>query len=185
MTGTILKDTKGSMDKVIDLFHSELGKVRTGRVSLSILDSVRVECYGAMMPINQVATMSVPESRMITIQPWDPKVIGDIEKAILKSDIGLTPSNDGKIIRINIPDLTEERRLDLVKLTKRIAEEKRVAVRNVRRETNEELKTLEKDKNISKDDLHRYQTEVQEITDKYISKIEEILKHKEQEIMEV
>jgi len=185
MTDTIFKEMKDKMDKAIDVFHRELAKLRTGRASLSILDGVRVDYYGTPTPIHQLATMSVPESRLITIQPWDASVLADIEKAIMNSDLGLTPTNDGKLIRISIPQLTEERRKDIVKVAKKVAEECKIAIRNNRRDANESIKKVEKDKAISQDDLKKAQTQIQEITDKYIAKIDDILKHKEKEIMEV
>jgi ribosome recycling factor len=144
-----------------------------------------VEYYGSQSPINQVATLNVPDSRTISIQPWDPKVINEIEKAILRSDLGLTPTNDGKLIRINIPPLTEERRKQLVKVVKKRTEEAKVAVRNIRRDTNEQLKKLNKDKELSEDDLKKALEEIQKLTDSYIAKADEALKHKEDEIMEV
>ena len=185
MTDTIFKEMKDKMDKAKDVFHRELAKLRTGRASLSILDGVRVDYYGTPTPIHQLATMSVPESRLITIQPWDASVLADIEKAIMNSDLGLTPTNDGKLIRISIPQLTEERRKDIVKVAKKVAEECKIAIRNNRRDANESIKKVEKDKAISQDDLKKAQTQIQEITDKYIAKIDDILKHKEKEIMEV
>jgi len=141
------------MDKSVETFKNELSKVRTGRASISLLDGISVDAYGSPMPMNQVATMTIPESRMIAIQPWDPQMVPAIEKAILKSNLGLTPQNDGKVIRLNIPQLTEERRRDLVKQVRKVAEEFRVAVRNVRREAIDTLKQLKKDKEISEDDL--------------------------------
>ena len=185
MTDAIFKEMKDKMDKAIDVFHRELAKLRTGRASLSILDGVRVDYYGTPTPIHQLATMSVPESRLITIQPWDASVLADIEKAIMNSDLGFTPTNDGKLIRISIPQLTEERRKDIVKVAKKVAEECKIAIRNNRRDANESIKKVEKDKAISQDDLKKAQTQIQEITDKYIAKIDDILKHKEKEIMEV
>ncbi len=185
MKKKLLTDMKELMDGAIKELHSELAKVRTGRASLAILDDIRVNCYDSMMPINQLASLAVPESRLITIQPWDAKVIGNIEKAILQSDLGLNPTNDGKIIRIAIPPLTEERRLEFVKLARKLTEERRITIRNIRRDTNEMFKDLEKEKEISQDELRRCQTEVQEVTDEYIKKVGEILAHKEQDIMEV
>jgi len=185
MTDTIFKEMKDKMDKAIDVFHRELAKLRTGRASLSIFEGVRVDYYGTPTPINQLATMSVPESRLITIQPWDASVLADIEKAIMNSDLGFTPTNDGKLIRISIPQLTEERRKDIVKVAKKVAEECKIAIRNNRRDANESIKKVEKDKAISQDDLKKAQTQIQEVTDKYIAKIDDILKHKEKEIMEV
>lgn len=185
MIDVIFKELKDKMDRSIDALHREIAKLRTGRASISMLDGVRVDYYGTMTPLNQLATMSVPESRLITIQPWDAGVLSNIEKAIMNSDLGLTPTNDGKLIRISIPQLTEERRKEIVKTAKKIAEECKIAVRNNRRDANEEIKKLEKDKTISQDDLKKAQTRIQEITDKHIERVDDILKHKEKEIMEV
>ena len=173
------------MEKSVEAFKSELSKVRTGRASLALLDGIMVDAYGSEMPLNQVGTLTIPESRLIAIQPWDPQVLPAIEKAILKSDVGLTPVNDGKIIRLNIPQLTEERRKELVKQVKKIAEEFRVAVRNVRRDAIDTLKKQKKDKEISEDDLFKLQDEAQSETDSYISQIDEITASKEKEVMEV
>jgi ribosome recycling factor len=162
-----------------------VGRVRTGRASLAILDGVRVNYYGAPTPLAQVASLSVPDARTILIQPWDSKVLGEIEKAIQKSDLGLTPLNDGKVVRINIPPLTEERRKELVKVIKRMEEECKVALRNLRREANEQLKTAKKDKQISEDDQFKSQDEVQKMTDKLIQKAEELVKAKEKEPLEI
>jgi ribosome recycling factor len=162
-----------------------MGRVRTGRASLAILDGVRVNYYGAPTPLAQVASLSVPDARTILIQPWDSKVLGEIEKAIQKSDLGLTPLNDGKVVRINIPPLTEERRKELVKVIKRMEEECKVALRNLRREANEQLKTAKKDKQISEDDQFKSQDEVQKLIDKLIQKAEEIVKAKEKEVLEI
>jgi ribosome recycling factor len=172
------------MEKGIESLQREFNKVRTGRASLSLLDGITVDYYGTPTPLNQVATLSVPESRLITIQPWDNSVLGEVEKAIQRSELGLTPINDGKIIRITIPTLTEERRRELVKLVKKKAEECRVAIRNCRRVANEELKSLKKSKEISEDDLFRDQEEVQKMTDEYIGKCEAALEMKEKEILE-
>ena len=185
MTDAILKEMKDKMEKAIDIFHRELAKLRTGRASLSMLDGIKVDYYGTPTLLNQLATMSVPESRLITIQPWDANILSDIEKAIMNSDLGLTPTNDGKLIRISIPQLTEERRKDIVKVAKKVAEECKIAIRNNRRDANEEVKKLEKDKTISQDDSKKKQAQIQEITDKYIVKIDDIWKHREKEIMEV
>lgn len=185
MTDTVFKETKDKMDKAIDVFHRELARLRTGRASLSMLEDVRVDYYGTPTPINQLATMSIPESRLITIQPWDVSVLSSIEKAIMTSELGLNPTNDGKLIRVAIPPLTEERRKEIVKMAKKISEDCKIAIRNMRRDANEEIKKLEKDKTISQDDLKKAQTRIQEMTDKSIAKIDDILKHKEKEIMEV
>jgi len=173
------------MEKSVDSFKNELAKIRTGRASISLLDGIHVDAYGSSLPINQVGTLTIPESRMIAIQPWDVQMVPAIEKAILKSDIGLTPMSDGKIIRLNIPQLTEERRRDLVKQVKKIAEEFRVAVRNVRREAIDILKKQKKDKEISEDDLFKLQEEAQTETDTYIKQIDEATASKEKEVMEV
>ena len=184
MIESIYQETTESMEKSIDSLKNEFKKVRTGRASLSILDGIRVEYYGTMTPLNQMASLSIPESRLITIQPWDISVIKDIEKAILKSDLGLTPSNDGKLIRISIPPLTEERRKEIVKVIYKKSEEHRVAVRNIRRDSNELLKGLKKDGDISEDDAFRSQDQVQKITDKHINLIDDVCKEKEKEILE-
>ena len=184
MIESIYQETTESMEKSIDSLKNEFKKVRTGRASLSILDGIRVGYYGTMTPLNQMASLSIPESRLITIQPWDISVIKDIEKAILKSDLGLTPSNDGKLIRISIPPLTEERRKELAKVVYKKSEEHRVAVRNIRRDSNELLKGLKKDGDISEDDAFRAQDQVQKITDKHIKLIDDVCKEKEKEILE-
>ena len=173
------------MGKSVKSFKKELSKVRTGRASLSILDDISVDAYGSSMPLIQVGTLTIPESRMIAIQPWDPQMLPAIEKAILKSDIGLNPINDGKIIRLNIPQLTEERRKELVKSVKKVAEEFRVAIRNIRREANETLKKQKKGKEISEDDLFKLQDEAQKETDVYIKQIDTVTASKEKEVMEV
>jgi ribosome recycling factor len=173
------------MEGAIDALKKEFGSVRTGRASLSLLDGIMVDYYGTLTPLQQLASLSVPESRQIAIQPWEQRIIPEIEKAIMKSDLGLTPSNDGKFIRIGIPTLTEERRKQLVKVVRKRAEEGKVAIRNIRRDTNEELKKLEKEKHLSEDDAKKSHDEIQKLTDFYITKIDEVLKHKENEIMEV
>ncbi len=185
MLNEIYDELKSEMDDKIAAFKKELAKVRTGRASLNVLDSVRVDYYGAPTPLNQVATMNIPESRLITVQPWDANVIGDIEKAIMKADLGLNPNSDGKIIRIAIPPLTEERRKELVRTVKRMGEDCKVAVRNSRRDTNELLKDMEKEKEISQDDMHRGRDEVQKVTDDFIKKVDEVLAAKEKEILEI
>jgi ribosome recycling factor len=184
MIDSIYEETKQKMGKTIDALKNEFKRVRTGRASLSILDGVRVSCYGDISPLNQMASLSTPESRLIVIQPWDVSIIGDIEKAILKSDLGLTPSNDGKIIRISIPPLTEERRKELVKLAQKMAEEHKVATRNIRRDSNDLLKGLKKDGDISEDDAFKAQDQVQKITNDRIKRIDEVYKEKEKEILE-
>jgi len=184
MIESIYQETTQIMEKSIDSLKNEFNRVRTGRASLSILDGIRVEYYGTTTPLNQMASLSIPESRLITVQPWDVSVIKDIEKAILKSDLGLTPSNDGKLIRISIPPLTEERRKQLVKVIYKKSEEHKVAVRNIRRDSNDLLKGLKKDGEISEDDLFRSHDQVQKITDKYIKLIDDVCKEKEKEILE-
>lgn len=181
----VILEMSDKMEKSVEAFRKELSKVRTGRASLSILDGISVDAYGSSMPLNQVGTLTIPESRLIAIQPWDPQMLPAIEKAILKSDIGLNPANDGKIIRLNIPQLTEERRKELVKLVKKIAEDFRVAIRNARREAIDTLKKQKKDKEISEDELFKYQDEAQDETDAHIKKIDEATASKEKEVMEV
>jgi ribosome recycling factor len=181
----MVKDTAGRMERSIEAFRKELGKVRTGRASFSLLDGVKVDYYGTPTPLQQVGTLSVPESRLITITPWDAKMIGPIEKAIQASGLGLNPASDGKVVRIPIPPLTEERRKELAKVVRKMAEDARVAVRNVRREAIEKLKDREKKKEISEDDVKRGQDRVQKETDAFVRKIDEILRAKEQEILEV
>ena len=185
MDKQILKDTEERMKRVLSGLKSEFATIRTGRASTALLDKIYVDYYGTPTPINQVASLSVPEPKMIVIQPWDMKVLGAIEKAILKSDLGLTPNNDGKVIRLILPDLTAERRKELVKLSSKKAEEARVAVRNIRREFNDRLKKQEKNHEISEDDMKRAQEEIQKLTDKYIEEIDKALEQKEKDIMEV
>jgi len=180
-----VKDTSARMERSIEAFRKELGKVRTGRASFSLLDGVKVDYYGTPTPLQQVGTLSVPESRLITVTPWDTKMIGPIEKAIQGSGLGLNPSSDGKTVRIPIPPLTEERRRELAKVVRKMAEDARVAIRNVRREAIERLKDREKKKEISEDVVKRGQERVQKETDAHVKKIDEILKSKEQEILEV
>ena len=184
MIESMYQETKESMQKSIDALKSEFKKIRTGRASLSILDDIRVDYYGTLTPLNQMASLSTPESRLITIQPWDVSVIKDVEKAILKSDLGLMPSNDGKVIRISIPPLTEERRKQLVKVIYKKSEEHKISVRNVRRDTNDLLKSLKKDGEISEDDAFKAQDQVQKITDEHIKLIDDVCKNKEKEILE-
>ena len=184
MLDDIYEDTRESMGKTIASLKTELKRVRTGRANLSLLDGLRVDYYGTPTPINQMASLSVPESRLITIQPWDASVIKEIEKALLKSDLGLTPSNDGKIIRIAIPPLTEERRKQLAKSVHKSCEDHKIAIRNLRRDANELLKSLKKDGDIAEDDAFKGQDQIQKITDKFISQIDAIYKEKEKEILE-
>lgn len=179
------KKATDRMNGAIESLKKDFGSVRTGRASLALLDGITVDYYGTPTHLSQVATLGIPESRQITIQPWEQKIIPEIEKAILKSDLGLTPSNDGRTIRINIPALTEERRKQLVKVVKKRAEEARVAIRNIRRDVNDELKKAEKEEHVSEDAVKRFQEEIQKLTDSYVNKVEEVLQHKEKEIMEV
>ena len=181
----LMKDSSTRMERSIEAFRKELGKVRTGRASFSLLDGVKVDYYGTPTPLQQVGTLSVPESRLITVTPWDTKMIGPIEKAIQGSGLGLNPSSDGKTVRIPIPPLTEERRKELAKMVRKMAEDARVAVRNVRREAIEKLKDREKKKEISEDVVKRGQERIQKETDAHVKKIDDILKSKEQEILEV
>lgn len=183
MVEKVYKETKERMEKAIEALKKDLSRIRTGRASVSLLDGLRVQYYGSLVPLNQVASVAVPESRLITIQPWDIKAIGEIEKAVLKSELGLTPVNDGKMIRINIPPLTEERRRDLVKVIKKMAEESRVALRNIRRESNESFKEMKKDRAVSEDDFFKGQEEVQKITKEFIEKVDRISEEKEKEIL--
>jgi ribosome recycling factor len=185
MQKELQKKTADRMDSALDALKKDLGAIRTGRASLALLDGIVVEYYGKPTPLQQLAGLSIPDVKQIIIQPWEQRIIPDIEKAIMKSDLGLTPMNDGKIIRIPIPPLTEERRKQLVKVVKKRAEEARVAIRNVRRDTNEEMKRLEKEKQAGEDEVKKFFEEVQKMTDSHISRVEEILKHKESEIMEV
>ncbi len=173
------------MEKVVSDFQHALSTIRTGRASISILDPVKVDYYGTPTPLNQVATLHVPEPSLITVQPWDVSQIGPIEKAIRSADLGLNPSNDGKLIRVPIPPLTEERRKELVKHLHKVAEEHRVGVRNVRRDANESLKKLLKDKAISEDDERRALDEVQKLTDSFLQKIDQTAKAKEKEVLEL
>ena len=185
MEEKILKDIEAKMEKTLSSLKTDFNKVRTGRASLSLFDDIRVDYYGTSTPLNQVATLSVPEPRLITIQPWDTTITAELEKAILKSELGVTPVGDGKIIRINIPRLTEERRKELVKVVKKMAEGAKVAVRNIRREANDQLKGLEKNKKISQDQLHQWMDKVQKATDQLIEKVDGVLATQEKEILEI
>lgn len=185
MSHPVLNKSKDRMEKCLAALRGELAKVRTGRASTSMLDDIRVDYYGTPTPLNQVGTLSVPEPRMITISPWDATAIPLIEKAIIKSDLGLTPANDGKLIRIPIPALNEERRKEMVKLARKYGEEAKVAIRHVRREALDELKALEKDKKMPEDEAKHLGAEVQKLTDAYVKKVDESLEHKEKEVMEV
>jgi ribosome recycling factor len=181
----IFQKFKDDMEKTIISLGKSFTRVRTGRASIALLDGIRVDYYGADTPISQVANISIPESRSILIVPWDASIIGAIEKAIQKSDLGLTPSNDGKTVRLSIPQLTEERRKEIAKNVKKMAEEGKIKLRNSRRDANEELKTLKKNNKISEDELFTAQEEVQKLIDQYIDKTDKILAAKEKEIMEI
>ncbi|MFZ4454183.1 ribosome recycling factor [Salibacterium aidingense] len=185
MANEKIKETDQKMQKSVDSLHKELATLRAGRANPSMLDKVMVNYYGADTPLNQLATISVPEGRLLVITPFDKSSIGDIEKGIQKADLGLSPNNDGNVIRINIPSLTEERRKELSKLVKKYAEEARVAVRNIRRDANDEFKKQEKQGDIPEDDMRKLQDEVQKITDKHVNAIDKAAENKEQEIMEV
>jgi len=173
------------MQGVIEATKQAFAAIRTGRANPALLDRIQVEYYGTMTPLNQLATISAPEARLLLIQPWDKNAIKDIEKAILKSDLGLTPNSDGSVIRLVIPPLTEERRKELVKVVRKEAEDKRVAIRNIRRDANETLRDLEKEGSLPEDERHRAEDEVQKLTDKYIDLVNQLLEAKENEIMEV
>ena len=179
----LLKDMEVRMQGASDLLVRELAGVRTGRASTGLLDALRVEAYGAVTPIGQLASLSVPDPRTLVIQPWDTSQIAVIEKAILKSDLGLTPANDGKVIRLVMPSLTEERRKQLAKTVGKLAEDARVAIRNVRREANDKLRALAKDKKVAQDEERRGHDQIQKATDRFIAKIDEIARKKEQEIL--
>jgi ribosome recycling factor len=181
----MLSEMNKRMEKSVEALVRELASLRTGRASLAILDSIRVDYYGNPTPLDQVATLSIPEPRLIVIQPWDVSQIQAIEKALLSSDVGLNPSNDGKLIRIAIPQLTEERRKEIVKIAKRYAEDSKVSIRNVRRDSNEEAKKKEKDKELSQDELKKTLGDIQEATDSIIKRVDSILSRKEADIMEV
>ncbi len=185
MPKSVMNETTSKMNNAIQAFSRDLASIRAGRATPSILDKLTIIYYGTPTPVNQVAGISIPEARLIMIQPYDKSVLGDIEKAILKSDLGLSPSNDGSVIRLAVPALTEERRKDLVKQVKKEAEEAKVVVRNIRRDANDEFKKLEKKSEITEDDLRGYSDDVQKLTDDNISKIDEMAKDKEKEIMEV
>ena len=184
MIDSVYDDAQDRMADSIDALKNDFKMVRTGRASLALFEGMKISYYGTSTPLNQVASLSIPESRLIVINPWDQSIIGEIEKEILKSELGLTPMNDGKVIRISIPALTEERRKELVKVVHKIAEEHKISIRNIRRDSNELLKGLKKDGDISEDDFFRGQDKVQKITDDYIKSVDEICQEKEKEILE-
>lgn len=184
MEDEVLAQAEVKMKNAVEASQKELAHIRTGRATTNLLDGITVEYYQSTAPLTHVASLSVPDPRTIAIQPWDKNIIPVIEKAILKSDLGLTPSNDGTVIRLPIPPLTEERRMNLVKVVKRLAEEGKIAIRNARREANESLRKAEKKGKLPEDDSRRKQEMVQELTDKYVEKVDELIKLKEKEIME-
>ncbi len=185
MANDVIEQLKDKMESSVEAFKRELVRIRTGRASLSLLDGIKVDAYGSMLPLDQVGTLTIPESSMIAVKPWDPQMLPAIEKAILASDLGLTPANDGNVIRLSIPPLTEERRRELVKQVKKLAEEHKVAIRNIRREANDTLKKQKKNKELAEDDMYRLQDEAQKETDRFIRQIDEIAATKEKEVMEV
>lgn len=185
MIDDVLLESQDRMEKTVESLQIDLRGIRTGRASPALVERLKVDYYGAATPLNQLATISVPEPRLLTIRPWDAAALSAIEKAILKSDLGLTPNNDGKILRLSIPRLNEERRQDLSRLVAKRVEEARVSIRNIRRDAMEDLKTLEKDKEISEDDMHKGREEVQKLTDDFIKQVDEVGKAKEKEILEV
>lgn len=177
--------TEDHMKKTLEMLMQELGGIRTGKASPALLDSLRVNCYGSMVPVKQIASVTVPDPRMITIQPWDRALVPEIERAIRASELGLNPQNDGGIIRLPVPTLTEERRKDLVKVVKRIGEDSRVAMRNVRRDANERIKKLEKEHELSEDDMRNKVEAIQKLTDNFVHKVDEAVAAKEKEILEI
>ena len=184
MKEQILSETRDKMKKTVEALRREFARIRTGRASTALLDGIKVSCYDTQMPLDQVASISVPESRLVTVKPWDQSVIGEIEKSILKSELGLTPMNDGKMIRIPIPPLTEERRRELAKLARKMAEDAKISIRNHRRESNDFFKELKNEKEISEDEMFKGQDESQKLTDDFINKIDEVTAEKEKEIIE-
>ncbi|PLX85648.1 MAG: ribosome recycling factor [Desulfuromonas sp.] len=185
MLDEVQNDARVSMDKAIKSLKREISKVRTGRASVSLLDDVRVDYYGTPTPLNQVATVSVPEPRLITIQPWEKNLIPDIEKAIFKADLGLNPSSDGQLVRLPIPALTEERRKEMAKQVKRMGEDAKVSIRTARRDANDTLKLLEKEKEITEDDQKAKEKDIQKLTDEFVQTVDAVVKTKEQELMEI
>jgi ribosome recycling factor len=173
------------MDAAMDHLKRELGGLRTGRASTALLDSIKVDYYGNQTPLKQIANVAVPESRLITVQPWEPQLIKEIEKAITAAGLGLNPANDGKMIRIPVPPLSEERRKDIIKLAKKHGEDSKISLRTIRRETNDELKRLQKESKLTEDDLRKAEADIQKLTDQYVQKVDQILKKKEEEILEI
>ncbi|MCL6638945.1 MAG: ribosome recycling factor [Firmicutes bacterium] len=185
MPGELIKEAENNMRKTVEVVKKEFASLRAGRATPALLDKIMVNYYGTPTPVNQLANISVPEARLLVIQPWDKSSLPEIERAIMKSDLGITPASDGTVIRLTIPQLTQERRKELVKVIKKKSEDGRVAVRNIRREVNDQLKSSQKEGKISEDELKRSQDEVQKLTDKYIKEIDNLLSMKEQEIMQV
>jgi len=185
MANETIKKAKTGMSKAIDSLKKELSRVRTGRASVSLLDDIKVDYYGTPTPLSQVGTLVAPEPRLITIQPWEKNLLPAIEKAILQSDLGINPSNDGTLIRLAFPPLTEERRKEMAKLVKRYGEDAKVAIRNARRDANDALKKLEKEKDISEDELKRGEKDVQQLTDDFVKQVDDVVAHKEKEVMEI
>jgi ribosome recycling factor len=185
MAKAVIADMNAHMDKTIDALRREYQKVRTGRANTAILEDIKIDYYGTPTPVSQVAALAVPEPRTMTLQPWEPKLIAVIEKAILNANIGMTPANDGKLIRLTLPPLTEERRKEIVKQLKKLAEDAKVALRNIRRDAIDQIKKLEKDKHISEDDMKRGEKEIQDHTKLHELKVEEVFSHKEKEVLEV
>ncbi len=181
----VLKDGEKKMQKALEKLTKDFNKLRTGRASTSLVEDILIDYYNTPTPLKQLASISIPDSRTIAIQPWDRNALSDIEKGIMKSDLGLTPVNDGKMIRINIPPLTEDRRKELVKVAKKYTEEAKIAIRNIRRECNEALKKMKNNKEITEDDMYKGQEDVQKLTNKYIEKAEKLFEEKEKEIMEI
>lgn len=181
----VLRDVENRMKGAVEAFNGELSRLRTGRASLSLVDGVLVDYYGSPTPVNQVASLSVPDPTTIVIAPWEPKMLAEVERAILKSNLGMTPNNDGKVVRLHVPALTEERRKQLVKMAHELAEQSRNAIRQVRRDGNEKIKKLERSKEISEDDMHGGFDTIQKLTDAYVGKVGETVERKEKEILEV
>ncbi|ABA89159.1 ribosome recycling factor [Syntrophotalea carbinolica DSM 2380] len=185
MYNDVIKKARSGMDKAVESLKKDMTKVRTGRASTSLLDDVMVDYYGTPTPLNQVGTLAVPEPRLITIQPWEKKLLADIERAIFKADLGLNPTSDGNLIRLVIPPMTEERRKEMGKVVRKMGEDAKVGVRSARRDANDGMKKLEKNKEISEDDLKRGEKEIQDVTDSYVAKIDDLVSQKEKEIMEI
>lgn len=184
MPKELMREIHKNMENALESAAKELASIRTGRATISLLDGINVDYYGAKSPINQVASVSIPEARLMVIQPWDKSIIGEVERAILKADLGLNVNSDGNVIRITIPELTEERRKELVKLSKKLSEEGKIAIRNIRRDANSALRNMEKSGDLPEDDSRKEQSDVQDLTDEHIAKIDEMIQAKEKEIME-